>query len=191
MNRTTKINKILASIFIILMLVGTANATPSTTSVVQESNTNNIYMKLSDIWSPYYDVYGYYDQLNYWTLPVTIELVNGTNYPYKYKTVNVYLYDLTTRRYIYSRSLTTDSQGKATAFLSHQYTGRSYNQMRLQILFSNTDGKYNYYKRYFDIYWYISTRPATAISSDIDPLKWLEQKEVENEKEFKGKLEHT
>lgn len=175
-----QIHKLLIPIFIMLVLAISAlvivNAKESlnttdgilswqpydSTSTLQSSNTNDVFMKISGIRdTDWYDIEGYYNQPNYLQLPITVELMNKTNYPIKYKYVQAYVQEYDSnwryRSTVYSTNKRTSSSGRTDFLVSIPYKGYEILNYRVLIYYDDPNSdKFVYYGKRFHSHWYIN-----------------------------------
>jgi hypothetical protein len=132
------------------------------------------------------DIEGYYNQINYFQLPISVKLVNGTNAPIKYRDIKVTIdeYKEGFLDYIlvksYSKTVKTSSTGNAEFLFSFPYKGYDRELFRVKIQYYDPiTGNYAYRRQNFHVAWYINTVSA------FDP-KAIEK--IENKIQ---KTEHT
>lgn len=141
-------------------------------AVILETNTNDVFMKISGIdgvgvgeeQKNHFDIWGYYDQLNYFNLPITVELVNKYNHPIKYRNVTISIYEYAEKGYyrnVYHKKVKTSASGKVDFLFSYPYKG--YPRSRFDILIGYDDpysNKYALYERFIQTNWYIQSSTA-------------------------------
>lgn len=153
-------------------------------SQVQSTNAKNIFMKVDFIPpTDWVDIQGYYDQLNYFQLPITIKLVNGTNMPMKYKDIFIYIDEYETwyeggwftcncwrYNYIttYYKKRNTGSTGYAEYLFSLPYKGYDRTMYSISINYWAPNGDYTYYTKNTKVAWYINTAGAPPTKAQLD-----------------------
>jgi hypothetical protein len=153
-------------------------------SIAQSTNTKNVFMKIDYIpQTEWIDIEGYYDQLNYFQLPITVKLVNGANLPIKNQNVNVYIdeyqmwweggwFTCNCWRYqyktTYANKKNTGTSGNTEFLFSLPYKGYDRVFYKIQVSYKGTNTDYAYYKKNIRGAWYINTKSAKDIIDQIN-----------------------
>ncbi len=149
-------------------------------STIQWTNTNNMFMKIEYVPNTeWIDIEGYFDQPNYFQLPINVKFVNGSNAALKYKNIyanvdeykmwyegglfkcNCWKYEYLTS---YFKSKNTGSSGNVDFLYSFKYRGHDRTFYKLNIYHYDSSGKYVEYYKNLRVAWYINTagyNPAT------------------------------
>lgn len=142
-------------------------------SIRQDSNTNNVFMKVTDIpFTEWVDVMGYYNQKNYFQLPISVKLVTTTGSPVTNRNVYIRISEYKTwyegglfrcncwkYQYVISYATTknTGSTGVATLLQNIVYRGYDRTLYNIYIYTADASGKYTSYSKNVKVAWYINT----------------------------------